>query len=177
MNTLPYQHTSKRRENTALKAIMNVDLNTGLRPAYPGEQESFPASSSATVTTRCMDLYPGFNRRDHFVVRLRELIEKHISDETYDISRLCRDFGASRTQIHKKLAKWTGLSTSRFIRMIRLRKAKALLLDTDLNISEVAYEVGFKDSHYFSRVFSISFQMCPREFRRRIGTQSLTVVY
>ena len=100
-----------------------------------------------------------------FIRRLTQLIEEHIDDETYGIDQLCRDAGASRTQIHNKVKRWTGRSTSKFIRKIRLQKAEELLLTSDLNISQVAYEVGFSDSHYFSRVFSDSYGLCPRAFR------------
>ncbi|MCB0681876.1 MAG: helix-turn-helix transcriptional regulator, partial [Saprospiraceae bacterium] len=85
----------------------------------------------------------------HFVARIRELIEAHIDDEAYGIDQLCRDAGASRSQIHNKLKKWTGLSTTFFIRSIKLHRAKYLLVHTDLNISQVTYEVGFRDPSYF----------------------------
>lgn len=103
----------------------------------------------------------------HFVARIRELIEAHIDDEAYGIDQLCRDAGASRSQIHNKLKKWTGLSTTFFIRSIKLHRAKYLLVHTDLNISQVTYEVGFRDPSYFSRVFDESFGICPKNYRKR----------
>jgi AraC-like DNA-binding protein len=55
-----------------------------------------------------------------------------------------------------------------FIREIRLRKAKDLLLSTDLNITQVAFEVGFNDPKYFTRVFSEEFNRLPRDFRKNL---------
>ena len=103
----------------------------------------------------------------HFVARIRELIETHIDDERYGIDQLCRDAGASRSQIHNKLKKWTGLSTTFFIRSIKLQRAKYLLVQTDLSITQVAFEVGFRDPSYFTRVFDESFGTCPKNFRKR----------
>jgi AraC-like DNA-binding protein len=71
----------------------------------------------------------------------------------------------SRAQLHRKLKALTGLSTSHYIRSIRLHKAKAVLKQTDLNISQVAYEVGFSDPKYFSRVFTQAYGRTPMAFR------------
>lgn len=102
-----------------------------------------------------------------FIRRLTDLIENNLDDDYYGIDQLCRDAGASRTQIHNKVKKWTGLSTSIFVRNIRLQNARKLLLTTDLNICQVAYEVGFSDPRYFSRLFSELFGCSPRIYRRR----------
>jgi transcriptional regulator GlxA family with amidase domain len=59
----------------------------------------------------------------------------------------------------------TGLSLSRYLRAMRLRKAQELLTDSGLNVSEVAYAVGFEDPKYFSRVFSEAFGVSPAAFR------------
>ena len=63
----------------------------------------------------------------------------------------------------------TGKSASLFIRSIRLAKAKELLLAKGKNISEVAYEVGFSDPKYFSRVFSEEFGVSPQQFVNKQG--------
>lgn len=117
--------------------------------------------------TAAVNRYPAAGRHVHFVAQIRELIEMNIDDESYGIDQLCRDAGASRSQIHNKLKKWTGLSTSYFIRSIRLQKARYLLVHSDLNITQVAYEVGFRAPSYFTRVFEKSFGICPKNFRNR----------
>lgn len=104
-------------------------------------------------------------KRIHFVEHITALIEAHMDEETYGIEDLCRDAGASRTQIHHKLKRWTGLSTSHFIRSIKLKRAKYLLVQTDLNITQVAFAVGFQSPSYFTRVFNDSFHITPMKFR------------
>ncbi len=123
-------------------------------------------NAAHVASNHYVEMHPALDGRISFLERLTELIQANIDDETYGITELCRDVGASRTQIHNKVKKSTGLSTSKFVRFIKLRKAKVLLLKTDLNITQVAFEVGFRDPHYFSRVFHDSFGMCPRDFRK-----------
>lgn len=112
-------------------------------------------------------MHPAVGQHIEFVARIRALIETHIDDERYGIDQLCRDAGASRSQIHNKLKKWTGLSATHYIRSIKLQRAKYLLVQTDLNITQVAYEVGFRDPAYFTRVFCESFGGAPKSFRKR----------
>ena len=52
-------------------------------------------------------------------------------------------------------------ATTGFIHAVRLQKAKDLLQNTDLNVNEVAYEVGYKDPSYFSRKFTETYGMNP----------------
>ena len=67
----------------------------------------------------------------------------------------------SQPQLHRKLTALTGKNATQFIRSIRLAKANELLLATEKSVSEVAYEVGFSDPKYFSRVFSDEFGVPP----------------
>ncbi|WP_240543585.1 helix-turn-helix domain-containing protein [Spirosoma foliorum] len=71
----------------------------------------------------------------------------------------------SRSTLHRKLVALTGMPIVRYVRMLRLGKAKELLTSTELNISEVAYAVGFDDPKYFSRQFSDEFGVSPANFR------------
>lgn len=60
----------------------------------------------------------------------------------------------------------TGKTINEFVRKIRLEKAKRLLLYTSLDITEIALQVGFSSSQYFSRVFSREVGGNPRTFRK-----------
>ena len=103
---------------------------------------------------------------DAFIQKVRNAIEENISDETYGIMHLCRAIGLSRSQLHNKIKALTGLSTSIFIRSIKLNKAKYLLENSDLNVSEVAYEVGFKNANYFSTLYLEEFGENPSKTRK-----------
>lgn len=103
---------------------------------------------------------------DAFVLQVRDLVESNLDDEDFGIQQICRAVGVSRTQMHRKLKALTGLSSSHFIRSIRLEHAKKLLESSHLNISQVAYEVGFKDPKYFSKTFSAAFGVSPQSWRQ-----------
>lgn len=100
---------------------------------------------------------------DPFIKELVELIEANLSDSTYSIARLCRELGISRVHLHRKLKALTDQSTAIFIRNIRLSKAKQMLLHSNKNVSEIAYDVGFSDPSYFSRVYSDRYGLSPSQ--------------
>lgn len=103
---------------------------------------------------------------DMFVQKVRKAVEDKMGDEDFGILHLCRAVALSRAQLHNKIKALTGLSTSHYIRSIRLQKAKQLLNKGELNVSEVAYEVGFKDPKYFSRLFIEAFGIPPSKTRK-----------
>ena len=101
-----------------------------------------------------------------FLQNVQFQIEKNISDENFGILELCKNIGISRSQLHNKIKAQTGLSTSIFIRSLRLKRANALINNSELNISEIAYEVGFKDPSYFSRLYSEQYGVSPSVKRK-----------
>ncbi len=103
---------------------------------------------------------------EQFLQKIRDFVLAHLQDETYSIQRLCRDLQVSRTQLHMKLKALTGKPTSHVIRDIKLRKARQLLRETDLNISEIAYQSGFSRLSYFTKVFTETFHQTPSEYRK-----------
>lgn len=104
---------------------------------------------------------------DAFLLELRQIIERDMLRSDFSIEYLCRQMTMSRMQLHRKIKALTGRSTSLYIRSVRLQRARSLLSGADLNISQVAYEVGFDDPKYFSRVFSEEFGASPTAFRER----------
>lgn len=104
---------------------------------------------------------------DEFITRVRSEIEQNLDDEFFGIPELCQSIGMSRAQLHRKLKALTGKSTSHYVRSIRLYHARNILLNSDLNIAQVAFEVGFSDPKYFSRVFNEEYGITPKAFREQ----------
>jgi AraC-like DNA-binding protein len=77
-----------------------------------------------------------------------------------------RAIGMGRSNLYAKLSALTGLSFNVYVRTLRLHKAKHLLETTAMNVSETAYEIGFNDPKYFSRVFAEQFGMAPSELKK-----------
>lgn len=101
-----------------------------------------------------------------FLKIAQSILEKNFMDESFGIEELYLGLGISRVQLHRKLMAITGQSASHFIRSFRLEKAKALLLSTTKSVSEIAYETGFSDANYFSRVFAQEYALAPTELRK-----------
>ncbi len=102
---------------------------------------------------------------DQFMEKILQIIDEKIGDADLDIPYLCQEVHLSSTQLFRKMKALTGEPPIRFIRRIRLNKAKELLQTTDLNVSEIAYDLGFTDPHYFSRAFSKEFGSPPSAFQ------------
>ncbi|MGB1032995.1 MAG: helix-turn-helix transcriptional regulator [Flavobacteriales bacterium] len=71
----------------------------------------------------------------------------------------------SKMQLYRKLKALTGMSPTLVIRDIRLNEAMKLLQKGELNVSEVAYEVGFSDPSYFTRTFKEKFGSSPSKVK------------
>ncbi|MCX6743793.1 MAG: ATP-binding protein, partial [Candidatus Parcubacteria bacterium] len=100
-----------------------------------------------------------------FLQKITTALDKNYHNENYSIIHLCQDVSVSRAQLHRKLIALTGKSTSDLIRHYRLKKAKELLVTSDITISEIAYQVGFKDPNYFTKSFSKEYGLTPTNFR------------
>lgn len=103
---------------------------------------------------------------EQFLRQLTKILDENLENEHFGIPHLCKQLMVSRTQLHRKVKTASGLSTSLFVRQFRLKKAKSLLENSDLQVSEVAYRVGFKNPEYFSRKFSEVFGLPPSSFTR-----------
>jgi AraC-like DNA-binding protein len=89
------------------------------------------------------------------------LLEKNIDNSEFDIDSFCKNIGVSSSQLYRKIKSITGLSPNEFIRTYRLKKAAHLITESNLNISEIAYKVGFNDALYFSKCFKKQFGTTP----------------
>lgn len=107
------------------------------------------------------------NPENNFLLKLRTLLEKHLDDSSLSPDFVCKKMGMSRTNLHRKLVALTNLPLTMFIRNLRMQRAKQLLSNQEMNISEVAFAVGFDDPKYFSRVFSETFGMTPSDFQNQ----------
>jgi DNA-binding response OmpR family regulator len=101
-----------------------------------------------------------------FIQKVTAIVEKHLEDLEFSVKQFCKEIGMSRSQLHRKISALTGLSPNKFIRHIRLGKAKALLQNSELTINTIAYKTGFNGQNYFGRIFKSEFGMTPMEWRR-----------
>lgn len=104
------------------------------------------------------------NRSDQegiFLTKANAIIYSRLEQEGFGAEDLARSMALSRTQLFRKIRDLTQMAPGRYIRFIKLQKAKELLEKGDLNVNEVAYQVGFVSHSHFTRAFQKQFGMNP----------------
>ena len=96
--------------------------------------------------------------------RIMKVVNENLSNSDFNVDMLTQEVGISRAQLHRKMKDITGISTSEFIRNIRLEQAARLLKEQKVNVTQVAYAVGFSNLAHFSTVFRKHFGMSPSEY-------------
>lgn len=96
-------------------------------------------------------------------------VEDNMSRTELSVEELSRELGMSRVHLYKKLLQITGKTPIEFIRVIRLKRAAQLLRESQLHVSEVAFEVGFNNPKYFSRYFKDEFGVLPSVYQEKKG--------
>ena len=103
-----------------------------------------------------------------FLGKLKQLIEKNLSDSELSVEDLGQDIGLSRTQLYRKVKSLTNYSPNELLRIIRLQEARRLLSVTELNISQVAYDVGFTSPSYFAKCFKEYYNESPADYLKQV---------
>lgn len=102
-----------------------------------------------------------------FLDKLMEVIRENYTDAAFDVTELIDQMHLSKSLLHKKLQSLVGQSAVKVIRAFRLNKAREMMENREsrkMNISEIAYAVGFNDPKYFTRCFTKNFGITPSAF-------------
>lgn len=108
-----------------------------------------------------------------FINQVMEVVKEHYKNPYFEVSDFSEAVGVSKSLLNKKLQNLIGQSAGQFIRNYRLNTARELILKNretkQMNIAEIAYEVGFNDPKYFARCFSKQFNMKPSDLMNEEG--------
>ena len=139
-----------------LHATINnlISMRLRLRGKYSGQQS--PQGKIQNIEMKGND--------ELLMERVIKSINDHLSDSDFSVDTLCAEAGISRAHLHRKMKDMTGIAISEFIRNIRMEQAARLLRQQKVNISQVAYSVGYSSLPYFSAVFRKHYGMSPREY-------------
>lgn len=96
-------------------------------------------------------------------------VEQNIARSDLSVEELSHELGMSRAHLYKKLLQITGKTPIEFIRIIRLKRAAQLLRESQQNVSEIAYQLGFNNPKYFSKYFKEEFGVLPSVYQEREG--------
>jgi len=99
------------------------------------------------------------------IEKIMAIINTHINDPMLNVEKLGREVGISRAHLHRKMKELIGMTPSDFIRNVRLRRACELLKKPDVDITQVAYTLGFTSQPHFSTAFKRFTGFSPTEYR------------
>jgi len=126
------------------------------------ERESFSKNPFYSVDNMQM------NKADEeFMNKVREIITDNVSEEEFNVERMCDLLCMSRSSLLRKIKTLFNLSPVELIRVIKLKKAAELIADGHYRISDVCYMVGITSPSYFSKLFFKQFGMTPKDFEKQ----------
>ena len=109
-----------------------------------------------------------------FMDKVINLVMKNIANDNFSVEELGETIGMSRSNLFRKLKAITGQTPIEFIYFIRIKRSMELLLERKLNVSEIAWEVGFKNPSSFSKSFKKQFGKSPSQLlNEQIGKHNL----
>ncbi len=109
------------------------------------------------------------NSEPPLVLKAREYIDKHKAEEL-SLADVAKAAGASVFHFCKVFHKATGLKFTDYVARVRVEDARTRLLNPNLRISEIAYDVGFQSLTQFNRTFKRVFGQSPSDFRARLSS-------
>ncbi|WP_154853527.1 helix-turn-helix domain-containing protein [Cyclobacterium xiamenense] len=101
-----------------------------------------------------------------FIDAVEAIVLDNVSREDFGVSELAEAMHMSRSNLLRKIKKYTHLSASQYIRQVRLKKGMELLNQTSLTVSEISFEVGFGSTSYFIKCFREQYGHAPGEARK-----------
>lgn len=103
-----------------------------------------------------------------FMSRLKTVIDQNIINSELSVEFISSELGMSRVQLYRKVKMLTNFSPNEYLRIRRLKKAREILLKTDLTIAEVCYETGFTSPSYFSKCYKDYYNESPSDYLKRL---------
>jgi len=108
------------------------------------------------------------NSEPPVIARAKQFITEH-QDEEISLEQVASAVHTSKFYFCKMFKKSTGINFTDYLSRVRTERAKNLLLNPNLRISEIAYEVGFQSLTHFNRVFKKILGQSPTEYRGRLA--------
>ena len=107
-----------------------------------------------------------------FIKELQEAIEQNLSDSRLNVQKLCKILYMSHSNLYRKINALTGEPPVEFIRSYRLKRAAEMLRAGSGTVTDVAFEVGFSSTAYFTSCFKERFRQLPSTYRASGGRSS-----
>ncbi len=99
-----------------------------------------------------------------FLQKAIGIVEDNMMNTDFNVEMLVKEMGYSRSNLYSKFKEITGLSSSEFIRNIKLKRAVQLFEQSDYSVKEIMYMTGFNTASYFAKCFKKQFGVIPSEY-------------
>ena len=104
---------------------------------------------------------------EKMVEKAVKYVVANIKRPELSVEELSSHLGMSRVHLYKKLKAITGKTPVEFIRLIRLKRGAQMLRESQLNVSEIAYQLGYNNPKYFSKYFKEEFGILPSVYQEQ----------
>ncbi len=101
---------------------------------------------------------------EKFLKKLVALIQDHISNNEFNVEIIVKEIGVSRSKLYSKLKELTGMSSTQFVRHIRIKKAMKFIQNGSHTIKEIRSMSGFKSDSYFTKCFKKEYGEVPYKY-------------
>ena len=150
-------YITKPFKNVLLKSKMEnlLQIRNKMRSRYSQEVILKPKDIAITAPD------------EHLLERIQSVLDDYLVKSSFSTEDFATALGFSRMQLHRKLKALTGLSATEFIRSQRLKLAAQILENSDANVSEVCYQIGFNNLSYFAKCFKEAYGVSPSQYPKK----------
>lgn len=129
------------------------------------------SKSNHEAFTNKMDIKPSeitiSSLDEELIKKTIKAVEDNMGNSEFSVEDLGKAVGLSRGHLYRKLMEITGRGPLDFIRILRLKRAKQYLKESQMTVSEIAYIVGFNTPKIFSKYFKEEFKISPSEYKEK----------
>lgn len=108
-----------------------------------------------------------------FLADVDKYIKDMMSDPDTSVESMSAHLCMSRVQLYKRMVSLTGTTPSEYLRAKRIKRAEELIHNDELNISEIAYTVGFNNPRYFTKYFQEAYGLTPSQYKKKLNGESI----
>lgn len=109
-----------------------------------------------------------------FIESVNDLVKQHIKEEGFGPDWIANELHMSSRMFSRRFKRITGTTPSDFIKAYRFNYAAQLLVNTNMSVQEIIFEVGVSSKSYFYREFARKFNLTPSDYRLKAATDSST---
>lgn len=168
------ERNMKGNVNYFLQAVLN-DMLSSKEEKQRGEEDNFAETPLSDISSKEDDSRleetgqqtqaKNSKEDEEFLNKLNMLIHENMAGGELSIKFLTDKLAMSRASLYNKVKFLTGLGVNDYINRLRIEKSVFLLINTNMNINEISYEVGFSYPRYFSTFFKQIKGMTPTRFK------------